>query len=217
MSRPLLILRPEPEAGETIRRARAMGLETHSAPLFGGVPLPWDLPSGEFDAMMITSANAIRFGGSKLATFRSLPLYAVGAASAAAAEVAGFSDVRAGAGGVDAMLERIEGDTKGRVFHPAARERTGHRPPKFELVAVPVYGMDALALPELPPVGVALVHSARAAERFARIATPHAAYDIVAISAKTAEAAGTGWRSVHWATVPTDVAMLALAAPLCEG
>jgi uroporphyrinogen-III synthase len=217
MSRPLLILRPLSEADATAERARDLGLNPHNAPLFGGASLAWEGPSGDFDAMMITSANAIRFGGSQLAAFKALPLYAVGTASAAAAAAAGFSDVRAGDGGVDAMLTRIEGEIAGRVFYPAARERTAHLSPKFELVTVTVYAMDALAQPAIPPTGVALVHSTRAAERFAEIAISRAAYDIVAISAKAADGAGAGWRSVQWPTTPTDAAMLALAAPLCEG
>jgi uroporphyrinogen-III synthase len=82
VTRPVLVLRPEPEAQATAARAEVMGMTAVACPLFGGVPVPWTPPDGEFDAVMLTSANAIRFGGPHLAAYRSLPLYAVGAATA---------------------------------------------------------------------------------------------------------------------------------------
>ncbi len=217
MSRPLLVLRPEPEAHETAARAAALGLTALVRPLFGGVALDWTPPDGDFDAVMMTSANAIRFGGASLTAYRALPLYTVGAATAAAAQTAGFIDVHPGEGGVQQLLTRIAIEIPGRIFYPSARDLTAHSEPLFDVVNVAVYAMEALPAPQLPPDGVALVHSARAGERLADIVTNRDAFDVVAISAKAAEGAGSGWRSLRWPGVPTDAAMLALAAPLCEG
>jgi len=217
MSRPLLILRPEPEAQATAERARSLGLKPIVCPLFGGVAVPWDQPEGQFDAIMVTSAAAIRFGGVPLSAYHGLPLYAVGAATAEAARVAGFAEVHAGGGGVDAVIARIAADSRNRVLYLAGRDQTAHAEPPFEYVTVIVYAMDPLPPPALPADAVALIHSKRAGERLAEIIRDRATIDVVAISSKAASGAGTGWRSVRWPDEPTDAAMLALAAPLCEG
>jgi len=217
MSRPLLILRPEPEAQATAERARSLGLEPIICPLFDGVAVPWDQPEGQFDAIMVTSAAAIRFGGALLSAFHGLPLYAVGAATAEAVRIAGFREVHAGGGAVDAVIARIAADARNRVLYLAGRDRTAHGELPFECVTVIVYAMDPLPPPELPADAVAMIHSKRAGERLAEIVGDRATIDIVAISAKAASGAGTGWRSIQWPEEPTDAAMLALAAPLCEG
>jgi len=217
MSRPLLILRPEPEAQATAERARSLGLEPIVCPLFGGVAVPWNPPDGQFDAIMVTSAAAIRLGGTRLSGYRELPLYAVGSATAEAARAAGFREVRAGGGAVDTVIARIAADARNRVLYVAGRDRTAHGEPPFECVTVIVYAMDPLPPPGLPADAVALIHSKRAGERLAEIVEDRATIDIVAISSKAASGAGTGWRSVQWPDEPTDAAMLALAAPLCEG
>ena len=92
--RPLLVLRPEPGASATVKRARELGLEPVAAPLFEIEPLPWEAPEpGGFDALLLTSANAVRHGGSKLAKLRGLRVYAVGDATAEAARESGFDIV----------------------------------------------------------------------------------------------------------------------------
>jgi uroporphyrinogen-III synthase len=216
MSRPLLVLRPEPEAQATAARAQAMGLTALVRPLFGGVALEWTMPDGEFDALMMTSANAVRFGGPGLDAYHTLPLYTVGAATATAAQAAGFTDIRPGQGGVQELLMRIALDAPGRIFFPSAREITAHPEPLFEIVNIAVYAMEALPAPALPVDGVALIHSNRAGDRLSELVTARAGIDIVAISENAASGIGTGWRSLQWPSMPTDAAMLALAAPLCE-
>ena len=57
----MLILRPQPGADETAARARTLGLEPVVAPLFTIRPLAWEPPDpAEFDAVLLTSANAAR-------------------------------------------------------------------------------------------------------------------------------------------------------------
>src|SRR3546814_7500043 len=64
---PLLILRPEPGASMTAGRATALGLQPVCYPLFQVRPCVWDAPDpAEFDAIMLTSANALLHGGSQL-------------------------------------------------------------------------------------------------------------------------------------------------------
>jgi uroporphyrinogen-III synthase len=214
MSRPLIILRPEPEAQATAARAEAMGLTALVCPLFAGIPVEWTPPGGEFDAVMMTSANAIRFGGPGLDAFKALPLYTVGAATAEAAQAAGFIDIHAGEGGVNELLMRIAIDIPGRIFFPSARDIAAHPAPLFEVVNVIVYAMDPQPAPEMPADGVAMIHSKRAGERLAQIVIDRSGLDIVPISANAASGLGTGWRSVHYPETPGDAEMLAL---LCEG
>lgn len=216
MTVPLLILRPEADARATAARAVSLGLSPVIRSLFAVVPCAWSPPTGPFDAVMMTSAHAARLGGSGLAAFRSLPLYAVGPATAEAAHAAGFDCVITGDSGVTALLARIAADGHGRVLHLAGRETTEHPDPPFECVERITYALDPLPAPPLPGRAVALVHSARSGRRLADLVTDRAAIDVVAIGPRAAATVGTGWRSVATATKPDDAAMLALALPLCE-
>ena len=102
--RRLVILRPEPGASATAARARAMGLEPVTMPLFKVEAVDWDAPDpGLFDALLLTSANAVRYAGERLRSLRQLPVYAVGEATAAAAREAGFEIASTG----DTRIERL--------------------------------------------------------------------------------------------------------------
>ncbi len=216
MSRRLLILRPQPEADATAARALALGLEPAICPLFVIVPRVWTAPAGAFDALMLTSAAAARHGGAQLARYRALPVYAVGVATAAAARAAGFDDVRVGVSGVAALIDGMAHDGVKAALHLAGRDTAPHRAAPFSLTRVAIYEAAVVDRPPLPPSGVALVHSTRAAHRFAALVNDRAAFDAVAISAAVGDVMGGGWRSHHCAPTPDDAAMLALAAPLCK-
>ena len=62
MRRPLITIRPEPGASATARTASDCGLAIECFPLFEIVPLRWTLPEGDFDGVLIGSANALRLG-----------------------------------------------------------------------------------------------------------------------------------------------------------
>ena len=73
------------------------------------------------------------------------------------------------------------------------------------------------ALPPDLEQALVLLHSPRAAARFAVLAgNRRGAIRIAAISAETAAVAGAGWRSVDVAAAPRDQALLELAAKLCQ-
>lgn len=223
----LLILRPQPGAGQTAARAAARGIETITAPLFSVRPLPWDKPSADdFDAVLLTSANAARLGGAGLGAYRHLPLYAVGAATAAAGRELGFTDVRAGGSDATALVALAAADGRRRLLHFAGREN--HTPDVAGISITPriVYAADAAAT--LPPVAlaamsngaVALLHSPRAATLFRTLAeaagfTP-ASLRIAAISPAALVAAGDGWAESASAAMPTDTALLDAALRLCD-
>ena len=60
-----------------------MGLAVRLCPLFAAEALAWTPPpAGDFYALLVTSAQTVRFGGATLQAYRTLPTYAVGAATA---------------------------------------------------------------------------------------------------------------------------------------
>ena len=83
--RSLLLLRPEPGLSASRERATALGLDVVVCPLFRIEKLDWDAPDpANYDALLLTSANAVRFAGRKLGQLASLPAHAVGQSTAAA-------------------------------------------------------------------------------------------------------------------------------------
>jgi uroporphyrinogen-III synthase len=220
MSRPLLVLRPQPGNAATVAAARAAGLEAIAASLFEIRPLGWTLPDRRPDAVLMTSANAVRHGGPDLAALTDLPVYAVGAATAEFARDAGFGRVVTGDGDVDAVLALARRDGIASLLHLAGRD---YRPPatlditierRFVYVAEAVEALPNIARDALPEA-VVLLHSLRAARLFASFIDP-ADISIAAISPATLAAAGDGWRASQVAEQPTDASLLAVAAKLCD-
>src|SRR5690606_31471285 len=104
----ILAIRPEPGCSATVEAGRTEEIAIEGFPLFDIRALGWDPPRlDEFDALLIGSANAIRHGGAALAAFRGKPVYAVGGATAAAAEAAGFTVAAIGAGVLQALVDTL--------------------------------------------------------------------------------------------------------------
>lgn len=222
--RPLLILRPEPGAGETAARARTLGLEPVVAPLFEVQPIAWSAPDpGAYDAAMLTSANAARQGGDGLSPLLALPCWAVGEASAEAAIARGFADVRTGPGDGAALLRMIAEAGIRAVFHPCGLDHLPLDHPPLRIDRIAVYearaarSLSPATLAALDAGALALLHSPRAARLFASLlGARREEVRIATLSATVAQAAGEGWRSVAVAEAPRDAALLELAAKLCQ-
>lgn len=211
MSRKLIVLRPQPGADATAARARALGLDVTVAPLFAIAPMAWIAPDpADFDALLFTSASAVRAAGD-LSAYAHLPVVAVGDATANAARAAGLNVAESGDADGKAVVAATHYQ---KLLHLAGRRHAPLDDPR--VTSVPVYAAEALPPPALPSEGVVLLHSGRAARRFAAIVADRQNYDLVAISPQVAEDAGPGWRSIVAAQHPRDADMLALAAPLCE-
>lgn len=218
--RRLFLFRPEPGARHSADRALGMGLDVVVVPLFEIEELPWTAPDPHrYDGILFTSANAVRFAGDQAERLRSLPVHCVGEATARAAEVAGFGVASTGEGGVDDLLGHIEPGA--RLLHLCGEDRRQPRPPAQSLTCQAVYR----ARPVQRPAGldrlhgqVAALHSPRAAGRLAELvaADVRRTVALVAISPATAAAAGKGWQQIATAPVPSDSALLAIAARLCE-
>jgi len=223
MSRPLLILRPEPGGTKTTAAAKAAGFEARHYPLFAISALPWTaLEPQAFDALLFTSANAARHGGGQLALYHDLPAFAVGAATAEAARESGFAHVTEGQADVDAIVRTIVEHGHHRVLHLAGAQVRRFDAGRLQMRRVAVYeaspigdaaGLGAL----LTPGAVILVHSPRAGRRLATLVGEGRRKDIaiVAISGEALAACGRHWGMGLAAPTPDDKALLALAGELC--
>lgn len=219
MSRRVAILRPEPGNAATAERVLRAGLEPLALPLFKVRPLAWQPPAAEaFDGLLLTSANAIRHGGTGLAALHMLPVLAVGAATADAASAGGFDVVRTGSADVAELLRDASGFAQ--LLWLAGRERTALDHPAIATI-VPVYASDALEMSRADAArlsgNVALIHSTRAGSHLAAELARHGialgTVRIAAISAKAADAAGSGWAATAIAATPDDDALIAAARP----
>ena len=220
--RPLVILRPEPGASATARSAGRMGLEAVVIPLFAVEPIDWQPPDpAGFDAMLVTSANAIRRGGSGLDRLRALTVHCVGEATARDALNAGFQVGTVGTSGVGQLLESLPHGLS--LLHLCGVDRIEPARPAQSITAIPVYGVveipAGVRFGEIEGSVVAL-HSPRAACVFARrvdgARLERSTIAVAAISAQTATSAGNGWNRVEVAPEPSDSAILAIAARLCN-
>ena len=220
----VLILRPLPGADETAARARALGLDPVVAPLFAVRPLAWQAPNpADFDAVMLTSANAVRFGGDALTPFLGLPCFAVGDATTEAASEAGFRDIRTGPGDGAALIGMMAAAGVRAAFHPCGEDRRYLDPAGVRILDMPVYVAEASsrlspqAEAALAEGALVLLHSPRAASLFKQLRSAgRAQVRLAAISAAAAEEAGEGWKSISIAELPRDQALLELAAKLCQ-
>lgn len=105
----LILLRPTEGAEQSAEIAREKGLDPLLAPATEINALAWDAPPAQgFDAIMITSANALRYGGEAIYQYKHLPLYAVGKATAKLAEEMGFTIAAIGKGGAKALWPLIK-------------------------------------------------------------------------------------------------------------
>lgn len=224
MSRPVAVLRPEPGNAQTAARISERGLTPLCLPLFGIAPLAWTCPdTAGLDALIITSANTVRHAGPSLTTLRALPVFAVGAATAAAARMAGL-DVRAtGDSDAAALIDLAAAQGIRNALHLGGREAavgTGG----IIRQTIAVYGSDPIEidvdrLRQLAGT-VALLHSARAAVRLggavAQAGLDRRALRVAAISPAVADAAGIGWDRLETAQTPSDAALIDAAARLAD-
>lgn len=213
--RKLLLVRPEPGLSASAARAQTLGMETIGCPLFEVEAVGWTLPDArQFDALLLTSANAVRHAGVQLQALARLPVYAVGGATADAANAAGLSVAVTGNRDVEALLSTMP--ARLRLLHLAGEDRidTSRR----NMTSVTVYRSRAIEHPALPDTDdlVIALHSPRAARRLTELVGRRYRTRLAAISKAAADAAGCGWEEVGVAEMPADDSLLALAAMLCH-
>ncbi|MEG3176884.1 uroporphyrinogen-III synthase [Sphingomonas sp. RB3P16] len=222
MTRTLAVLRPEPGNAATCARAAAAGFATLSLPLFAVQAMPWAVPDlAAYDALLLTSANALRFGGPALAGLQTLPVLAVGAHTAAAARAAGFDVMASGSGDSADIVALAAAQGVRHALHLTGRDRTLE---VGGIVAsiVAVYESAEIALASDAARQLtgttALLHSARAARRLgallANAGIDRSAVALAAFSPAIMAAAGSGWRAIATATAPDDDALFAAVRTL---
>lgn len=224
---PVIVTRAEPGNAVTVARARAVGLDARGIPLFAACALPWLAPDpAGYDALLLTSAQALRLAGPELARLAPLPSFAVGTATADAAETAGLSVVMTGDGTVqpliDAMTSGILPSRAPRILWLCGRDRTAFDARGAQLEPLACYAVDPVDPP--PPWAVLtaapaiiLAHSERGAARAAMLAGESRRHlSLVAISEKVAHAAGQGWVEVTVTPTPDDAAMVTAAHIMCQ-
>lgn len=226
MSVPLVwVTRAQPGAGTTAERLRAMGVDPLVAPLLevraldGG---PIDLAG--VGALAFTSANGVAAFAAR-SKERGLPVFAVGAATAAVAAETGFASVTAAEGDVAALAPVIAGEAPfaGELLHLGPVEPAGDLVGALGALGVParvlaVYetvprAPDARTAAHIPRLAAVLLHSPRAARALAAHLEDQPAPTLTALCLSEAVAAplrGSGLASVHAARAPTEAALLSL-------
>ena len=179
----ILVTRPEPGASRTAARLAAAGFEPVLLPLTRIAPLDFSLPEGDFDAVIVTSAQALK--SFKPDWMLPLPVYAVGETTAESVKSAGFAAIFTASGSVGSIAELVRVSAKpaarllylcGKVRRPeleAALKAAGFHVSAVETYdAVPIaYSREALGgrLGQTPFEAVTLM-SAQAAELISAIA-----------------------------------------------
>lgn len=221
--RPLIIVRPEPGASDTARRAQELGLVTRRIPLFAIEAVDWHVPDAiDFDALLLTSANAARHAGPRLAMLASLPCHCVGAATAAAARAAGLTVAETGNSDAQSLVDSMTSRGHRKLLWLTGKNRTTLRSDTAQITPLVCYHAAEIAAPSgwakaVAAPAVLLLHSARAAQRASALAR-HARKHLIAIAVSdaVAAAAGPGWEQLAVAPAPTDADLLAIAAKLCQ-
>lgn len=221
MTRRVAVFRPAPGNRATVAALEQVGLAAIVLPLFEVLPIAWLPPDPALhDALLLTSANAVRCAGPGLGALAGLPAFAVGEATARAARDAGLDVAAAGSDGVAAIVRLAGARGKHRLLHLAGRDRAAA--PAGVATVVTVYESREIArAPDdlLPIEGqVAMLHSPRAARRLAALASAidRASIRLAALSPAVAEAAGAGWGEVAVAATRDDAALVALARRLAD-
>jgi len=225
MSAPVLTIRPQPGCAQTVAAGSLVGLAIEPCPLFEIRPLAWDPPPPErIDALLFGSANAVRHGGPALDGFRGKPAYAVGEATAAVAQAAGFTVAAAGRGNLQTLLDTLPSPLT-LLRLPGAEHMPLACPPGIAVETRIAYESVPLPLPAVTAAllsngALVLLHSAAAARHFAgecdRLGVPRAGVSLAALGPRIAAAAGEGWRAVRSAAEPREAALLALAHQMCH-
>jgi len=220
--RRLWVTRTAPQAEATAARLRAFGIEPVIAPVLQVRPIAGArLDLVGVGALAFTSQAAVVVFAA-LSPERSLPVFAVGAATAAAAREAGFSQVLPppAQGDVQGLAELIAAADlwPGPVLNPTARE------PAADLAAllaargvaarsVAVYETIRTGLKAAPGgLDGVVIHSARAAQAVADLTGPDQAASLTAYALSEAVAASLRRRSfgrILVAERPNEAALMA--------
>ncbi|WP_036281273.1 uroporphyrinogen-III synthase [Methylocystis sp. ATCC 49242] len=179
----VLVLRAREDAARTSEKLRALGFESVLSPVLEIVATGAAIPSGEFDAVLASSAKGVECAGNISALLR-LPFHAVGAKTAKAAETRGWRpDIVAGNAEAILPLLLARYAQPAHFLYLAGRDRqaaleAGLRAAGHRVTAVDVYaaraatalGEDARRALAAGDIDIALHYSRRSVEIFLALA-----------------------------------------------
>ena len=119
----VLVTRPHSDGEATAQALQARGFEVLLAPMLRFEPVPFhDDDETRYDAVIVTSANALRAVAGELEGHRilKLPLFAVGEHTAASAREAGFAKVISAKGDADALRKFLLARVKAKQLKKSA-------------------------------------------------------------------------------------------------
>lgn len=224
----VLVLRGEPAASATARLARELGLSATCAPMSDVQSVAWHAPDrGNYDAVLLGSANAVRWAGAELGGCLGAPALVVGDATARAAADAGFEVAIVGKGGLQSVLDGLGGSAPyRRLLRLAGADHIALTPPpgvmlETRTVYEVLYQPLSDAAPQAVDAGaIVLLHSGLAAQHFAseidRLGIKRSSITLAALASRVARAAGAGWQRLETAGQPNDRALLELARDMCQ-
>ncbi|GKQ53952.1 uroporphyrinogen-III synthase [Bradyrhizobium sp. Ce-3] len=116
----VLVTRPHPDNDATLAALRRRGFDALAAPVLRFEPLPFHDDDADYDAVILTSANALRAEGFSAGRLLRLPLFAVGAHTADAARAAGFDRVIVAKGDAVSLRDLVLARVKAGELEPSA-------------------------------------------------------------------------------------------------
>lgn len=228
----ILITRPLPDAVSTASDVEALGFRPVVAPVLTVETLDaaWPDPR-DLDAVAFTSAHAVAALPAGWVAF-DLPVFTVGARTAAAAREAGFRAVESADGDGPALARLLdERLTPGaRVFHPHGADTAGPLAGRFVVRPLVIYRTvmadrmppEAVAFFADPDATAALFYSPRSGAAFATLARdlPRAAFGRVRALCLSMpvlnSVAALGWAEIRCADRPDNAALMRLVRGLNE-
>lgn len=228
----VFVFRPRLDAERTARTIADHGFEPIVAPLFEVVRLPGEAPAGAFDAIVVTSGNAVPPLAEGPAEWHDLPIFAVGARTAGKIREAGLEDARSADGDRNDLIELIRRTlpAPAKLLMIAGRDRKEDVPGRLEEAGYEVaiwtaYAAEPVtALPEDMRAallqaggnGAALHYSARGAKTFIALTQAAGVADealelthVVISAATAAPLIAAGASTVLVAEHPEEAGMLA--------
>jgi uroporphyrinogen-III synthase len=221
----ILNLRPVQHHAAFHRDFGVLGLPTFDCPILRAVPTDETLPPlDSFDAVILTSAITLNFLPQN-AAWHDRPVFAVGAATAAAAHRFGFHDITCAEGTAADLARAFAGSRARRALYPSAAEPSRALEADFpgRVTRVPVYRM--VARTALPPGAIGALagdqpvyvplFSQRSAAAFAScvglsgLKRPIARTTAIGISAAALNVPRAAWAAAVVASQPTAAAMVA--------
>lgn len=210
------VTRARPGADRTAGRLKTQGFEPVVAPLLTLRSLGARPDLTGVQALAFTSRNAVTvFAGRD--SLPSVPVFAVGDATAASAREAGFAEVRSAGGDLGALAALIRAEGAGlSILHPGAAEPAGDLAALVGdaafVTTLAIYETFETAIPVPEDWDAILVHSPRAARALTACLSPDAARDRHALAISPSAAAPLAtlpFAGIRIAAAPTEASLLA--------